>query len=472
MKSFLKLISIVFLLTSSSAHSQCIGWNPLQTIDSTFSNPAFGIATSPEIDKLNRPFVYLATVAGGLKIYNTNASGQPLLSATIPTSALGNLDVINLYQDSIWLYACLGNIWDTLEMAGLAIININNPAIPVVEDYYVHTGLPGGSGAVSVHGNYAYLAGNQNGLIILDISDKSNIVFKSSLLLSNVFPHSPVGLSSMYNARGIALKDSLAFICYDKGGLRIINISNVNAPVQINQYCYAPLINKATAYNNIVIHDNLAYVALDYYGVEILNISNPTSLVQVGWWHPSSWADTTNNYLVWSQSLGHANEIYFDTTCSKIYIAAGKSDAVSIDVSNPTTPITCETFGSPADDYGTWGLDYFNNNMAIAYIWSPAFPPYSNYTGLKVLQTSCSLTGVAENSTVEDLSIFPNPASDVVYINSKHQILESCLIYSADGRALRSIDTNVFSISDLPQGIYVVAIKTKQSFVFKKLVKQ
>lgn len=474
MKIFYLIITWVAIVTATTeqTQAQCVGWNNIQATDSIFTNSAFGNATTPEADKLHRPFDYLATVAGGVKVYDNNASGIPFIVATISKASLGNLDAISLYQDSIWLYVCLGNIWNTSEMAGLAIIDVSNPLLPNVLDVYVHSGLKGGSGSVVVKGNYAYLAANQNGLIILDISNKSNILLKSALPFSNIFPHSTVGAASLYNARGIGLNGNYAYVCYDRGGLRIVDISNVNSPVQINQYCFPPLIDKVTAYNNITIHNNLAYVAIDYYGMEILDITNPSSITQIAWWHPSTWADTTNNFSTWANSNGHANELAYDSICKKIYLAAGKSDAVAIDVSNPANPTTCQTYGSTSDAYGTWGLDFFDGKIHIAYIWSVVAPPYSNYTGYKILQTNCSTVGFDENHFSDEFAVFPNPSSDQVFIKIFGQKLQNIKIYDLTGKLMQEDFTTKISIANIPNGNYLIKVQTNKSTIVHKLIKQ
>jgi len=466
------ILSILFSTISTLAYTQCSAWNDLQAIDSIFTNPAFGISTSPEIDKLNRPFTYLATVSGGVKIYDINTFGNSTIVATVPKSELGNLDAINLFQDSIWLYVSLGNIWDTTEMAGLAIIDVSNPSSPDVLDFYIHPGLGGGSGAVITRGDFAYLAANKNGLVILNISNRINIQFTSALTLFNNYPHTAAGSNSLYNARGIGLNENHAYVCYDRGGLRIIDISDVNIPVQINQYCFLPLIDKSTAYNNIAIHNNLAFVAIDYYGMEVLDISNPHSITQIGWWHPITWADTTNNYITWANSVGHANEIVYDSACQMIYLSAGKSDAVAIDVSVSSNPVTCETYGSTTDTYGTWGIDFFDGKISIAYIWSVALPPYSNYTGFKILQTKCNTTELIENINASSLTLYPNPSSNLVKVNIPNHNLKFIRLFKYTGALIQEYFTPEFSIQNLPSGFYFMVTQTDQSTFINKLIKE
>lgn len=404
------VVWISFFGSWNNAFSQCNGWTNFNVSETVYNNIVFGIATSPEADKLDRTYDYVASIAGGIRVFKRDGSIAPPVVATVPTTQLNNLFAINLYQDSIWLYAALGDIWDTTaQMAGLAIINVTDPENPVVTDVYTHPGMPLGAGAVIVRDNIAYLAANQNGLVLLDVSNKTSIQLISDVTFANNFPHSPGQTLDhwKYNARGIDLKDHYAFVCYDRGGLRVVDIADSLTPVQVNQYCHPDLVDHATAYNNIIINDTLAYVAIDYYGMEILNISDPLSITPVGWWHPVNWAPATNNPFVWAAAQGHANEIAYDPDCQKVYIAAGKTDAMSIDVSDPTAPVSCDSIGTVTDDYGTWGLDFYNHELHLAYIWSSAAPPFSNYTGLKIAATNCSL-GINDQKITE-LLIHPNP---------------------------------------------------------------
>ncbi len=473
-----KVIAVAWLIglitLNGTCRAQCTNWNDFQSLDSLFANPAFGLYATTKIDRLHRPVTYTATVNAGIKIYDHSIPGNPVLKAIVPTTSTGNLDAINLYQDSIWLYVALGNIWNaSSQLAGMAILNVSNPAAPVVLDTYVHTtGTTGGAGAVVTKGNYAYLAANQNGLVILNIADKSHIQLTAALPLSFSFPHTNTGSSTMYNARGIGLKDHYALVCFDRGGLRVIDVANVNAPVQVSQYCFPSLINKTTAYNNIALHHNLAFVAIDYYGVEVLDVSDPLHITQAGWWHPAVWADTTTDFGTWANSKGHANEIVYDSSCHKVYVAAGKSDVVAIDVSNPSNPVTCQTYGSVTDAYGTWGLDFFDNTIACAYIWSPLAPPYSNFTGIKWLQTSCVFTGVPKaHLAFSGVMVYPNPASHLVHICVPGEQIKEVRIFSSEGVCVqlhRSVD---FSVETLTPGFYMLVVQTNHGFRHQKLIR-
>lgn len=433
-------ILLTILGNLAASFSQCKPAINLIQTGELFTNPAFGIGVSIKKDRLDRPYVYLSNKSAGLKIYNVSNESNPLLVATVLPSEYGNLDAIQVIQEGPYLYLTLGDIWNTNQQAGLAILDVANPLQVKVLDYYIHPGSSGGAGSVYIKDGIAYLAAMRNGLIVLDVHDKSNILFKSQVKFSNTFPHEDSSNVAAFNARGIWVKDSIAYICYDRGGLRLVAISDPLHAKQIGQYCYEPLIDKATAYNSICIYNNYAFLSLDYYGMEILDISDPSHLKQVSWWHPPTWADTTNNFQIWANSRGHANELIYDSSCHKIYMACGRTDIAVLDVEDPSHPITCLEFGSDSDDYGTWGIDFYKQKAYASYIWSPFFPPYSNYTGFRIVDVKgCQATDTKyfnKEKLIQDFQI--HTEDDYIQINFKEEIQKVLVsLYNVDGKKLQ-----------------------------------
>lgn len=409
----LLLIVLLNFVGISQLQAQCDNWQSFEMQAETFTNPALGIAITVEKDKVGKPFVYVAYKDAGLHVYTISDEENPALVKKLDVVAFGDLDVINLYQVGEYLYASLGDIWSTEEVSGFAIIDVSNPHDPIVTDQYELMNSEGGAGDIKIVGKYAYLASMQNGLLILDISNKGNIQFVGQLILDNSFPHQNPGKSGLFNARGLDIQGNYAYVCYDRGALRVIDISDRTKPLQVNQYCIPDLIDHATAYNNIVVQGDVAYVSIDYYGVEILDIADPLQIKQVALWHPESWSPPTNNLFEWLNANGHANELVLDTTCQRLYVAAGKSDVVAIDVSIPSVPQACEIFGSTDDNYGTWGLDYFEDHVYAAYIWAPITPPLSNFTGFRIIKTGkCSTTAVENPKVIPGVQVSPNPFSE------------------------------------------------------------
>ena len=168
MKKLTKLFTIIFVnaICIYTTHAQCSGWTNLQLERDTFLNIIYGNATTPEIDKLGRPYIYLATTTGGIKVFDVSTPGEQTLVNTIDTSLLGGLSAINLRQDSVYLYASLGNIWSgSTDEAGLAIIDISTPSNPLVMDVYAYPGSVGGAGAL--HGRDSSLGSQRNPALVV-----------------------------------------------------------------------------------------------------------------------------------------------------------------------------------------------------------------------------------------------------------------------------------------------------------------
>lgn len=331
-------------------------------------------------DLQNRPYLYVAAKEGGLRIFDI--SSTPLLIKTIAISNFGSLHVMNLSQNGIFLYLALGNHFGTAQQnPGFAIIDISDPLNAVVKSYWSNASLTGGAGIIETEGNYAYLGAMKNGLMIFDITDKTLPVPKSTFVPSISFPD-PNPDPAKYNARGMAVKNDIVYLCYDAGGLRIINTADKLNPKQTGKYSNPDLNGKPRAYNNLVLDGAYIYVAVDYCGMEVLNISDTANISLTSWWNP--WNCQTSP-LNWFSSNGHANEMAFDAAKRLIFISSGKSDLQVVDVSNPANPVFRSEYGGINNNIGTWGVSVYNNSVYLSYICS--FIPFSsNWTGIKILQ--------------------------------------------------------------------------------------
>jgi hypothetical protein len=331
-------------------------------------------------DDQNRPYLYVAAKDGGLKIFDI--SGTPVLVKTIAITSFGSLHVMNLSQNGNYLYLALGNHFGTaVQNPGFAIIDITNPATAVVKTYWSNTAVTGGAGIVETEGNYAYLGAMKNGLMIFDITDKTLPVLRSTFIPSINYPDLNPD-PNKYNARGMAVKNDIVYLCYDAGGLRIINTVDKLNPRQTGKYSNPGMNGKPRAYNNVILDGSYVYAAVDYCGMEVLNVSDTSNISLTSWWNP--WTCQTNA-LNWFSSNGHANEIAYDAAKKIVFISSGKSDLQVVDVSNPAAPAFKYEYGGVNNDIGTWGVSVYNNSVYLSYIC--AFIPFSsNWTGVKILQ--------------------------------------------------------------------------------------
>jgi len=333
-------------------------------------------------DALGRPFLYVAAKEGGLKIFSLGGNSSPV--ATVATSSYGSLHVMNLSQSGNYLYLALGNHFGNAQQSpGMAIINVSDPAHPALTGFWSDNSKTGGAGIVESSGNYAYLGAMGNGLIIFDISNRSLPVVRSVLIPDIGYPD-PHPDPKKYNARGMAVINDLVYLCYDAGGMRIINVSDKMHPFESGRYSNPDMNGKPRAYNNVVIDGSLAYLAVDYCGMEVVNISNPAACSLISWWNP--W-NCQASPLNWFTSNGHCNEIAMDKTNHLVFMSSGKSDLQVVNVTDAGKPVLAKEYGGTGNNIGTWGVSVTGNQVYLTYICS--FIPFSsNWTGVKVLDYS------------------------------------------------------------------------------------
>lgn len=375
-----QLFTLPFLLAFLASNSQdCSKLN--FTLQSQIPANCTAITMTMMHDQQGLPYLYVANKEAGLKVYDINDIKKPKLVATVSTKSFASLHVMNLTQEGNYVYLAIGNHFNNKQASGMAIVDITDPAKASFVSYWSLPSSSGGSGIVKVQGNYAYLGAMGNGLVVLDISDKKKIKFVSQFIPDINYPD-PKPKKSLFNARGMQVKDDLVYLCYDAGGLRIINTKDKAKPVEIGRYSNPVMNGKPRAYNNIVVDDDLAYIAADYCGMEILNIKDPAKITSVGWWNP--YGCPTNN---WFSSPVHANEIAYNKDCKLIFLSTGKSDLDVIKVSDPANPTLCKEYGGSNNGIGTWGVSIYKDRVFLSYTCS--FIPFSsNWTGVKILTYS------------------------------------------------------------------------------------
>ncbi len=99
--------------------------------------------------------------------------------------------------------------------------------------------------------------------------------------------------------------------------------------------------------------------------------------------------------------------------------------------------------------------------------------------GTEMFYVIDTITGIEEPVTIEKLSVYPNPASDFIYLSSPDLLAEcDVLIYNMAGQRFRMEGITLYpnmplrlDIGQMPGGIYFVQLKTKQKMIHKKLIK-
>lgn len=432
-------------------------------------------------DKQNPEYFYVANKAGGLLVYEGSDPSQSNQVLQIP--ALGNFmtrHVNNLYQVGDYLYLALGNFIGVLSQSpGLAIVNISDPENAYVEDVWVmdpsdpNTALRGAP-IVEVKGDYAYLGGTYNGLIILDVSDKNNIEFISQLVPDINFPLPNPPMFQIPAARGLnVINDDLLMLCYDAGGIRMIDISDKENPTQKSQYINTSVPHNQ-AYNNVVVHGDIAFVAVDYCGLEILNISDSENITQISWWNPYGCEASPQ---VWLDADGHTNELVYFEDKGLVFTSAGDAELLVVDVSDIQNPVLADSWGEPENNAVCWGLDANENTIYMGYIIAPE-SEYTAFTGewsgIKILQYNTTLGLIEPPSQNDEVIIYPNPSNGKTHLNiSSKTPFNKIEVFDNLGKI---IDTKLFDnvqetvITELHSGVYHLQIQTGNNLITRKVI--
>lgn len=364
----------------------------------------------------------------------------------------------------------MGNHFSDSQQGGLAIVSISDPENPLLLDLFKVPGASSGGGIVKKEGDRVYLGAMKDGLVILDISEPSDIQFISQYIPDINYPVSNPN-PDLYNARGMVVKDQIIYLCYDAGGLRIIDCTNPELPEEIGRFSNPALhdpINLPRAYNNIVLDGDLVYVTVDYCGIEVLDISDPENVAMVGWWNPQGCPD--NN---WFTSPIHTNEVVLDRGNKLLYTSAGSSDMIVVDVSDPTQPDSCNAIGSEGDRKGTWGVAAFKDKIFLTYICA-VVPFFSTEAYVSIIECeNCNTVSVKKDEIELVVKIFPNPVSDQFTVITPVDRIELYDIHGALVKTYSGIPNSAtnYDVSYLQPGIYIISLLYHNAYSIQKLIK-
>lgn len=162
--------------------------------------------------------------------------------------------------------------------------------------------------------NYAYVAADTAGLVIVDVSIQSNPVTMGTLKF-------PYAVSDVW-----VVSDSTVLVAADTSRLYCVNTMNPWAPVAIDSLDFEPAfawLNEPAIVHQVIVVDTVAYVAAGNSGMHTIDIRNPVDLLKMGKWSDAVLFDTRG---VWVHN-------------NNAYLANGENGVYGpIDVSNPYNP--------------------------------------------------------------------------------------------------------------------------------------
>ncbi len=297
--------------------------------------------------------------------------------------------------------------------------------------------MPDTANGVCVSGGYAYVAANESGLQVVDISDPESPVIVGSVDFSgrawHVYvsgeyayvakdvpnppvyhsyltvvdisdPESPVIVGNAGTLGGIPqdlhVSGSYAYVVSQyfelgqHGRLRVVDISDPESPV------YVGYISTGTGAMGVYVSDGYAYVADGgWSGLQVIDINNPESPV-----------------LVSTVDAPYATKVFVSDSYAYI---AGADDLQVIDISDPESPVIVGSVERPLgaqDVYVAEGYAYlaaYENGLQIIDITNPQSPVLVSSVDTPGKATDVYVSGsyayVADNESglqVIDISIY------------------------------------------------------------------
>ncbi len=212
----------------------------------------------------------------------------------------------------------------------------------------------------------------------------------------------------------------------------------------------------------------------------------------------TSIANNSTGWL-WGQSFtatcsGNLNYVEFISTgtgtvsAGTLTIYSGNGVSTSIHTqAHPAIPVT--VIGDPMRIYITGSVPITNgsqytfefqvNNVATLADWNNTYAGGQSYQAGSPASVDfafnasiATITGVNELIS-SDFSIYPNPANNVLRINT-NQSIEEINIYNVSGSLVRTIlnNTSTINISDLNKGMYILVVKTEEGIKQTRFIKE
>ena len=111
---------------------------------------------------------------------------------------------------------------------------------------------------------------------------------------------------------------------------------------------------------------------------------------------------------------------------------------------------------------GAITVEFKSDGSGVAYGWEATI--------------NCSSLGVEDVSDSFGISVYPNPATDVLNISSQKTQILSASLTDVVGRKVLSTKIEAqngqINVSHLPKGVYILTLKTKDQTITKKIIKK
>lgn len=429
----------------------------VSTVDVTTGSVCEGIATSGT-------YAYVAAGGAGFKVYDITSPASPVFVTSIDSleycesvvisgqyayiaaaSRSHILDISNpaapLYVGRIvgyggyhqYINVRSGYAYVCNYDAGLAVVNVTNPANPVnvVE-------IPSGfrTARIIFDGNYAYVAVGDPGIFIYDVVDPSSPIYVTEIATTGR------AASLYYGAVSVGGNTTGHIFVSNRNpapGISAINVSTPSSPVTSSFLAALPSAS-GSAFTPFYLNGKV-YVAYGTAGLRIIDVSTPS-----------------NPTLLGTADLGGDSR---DVVVSGnyAYVAARDSGVYVVDVTDASNPVKLKTIITPrARGIAISGTIVYvaasDSGMGLIDITNSATADVVAYTGSSVygenVEVSGNIAGITDYGqiTFYDVSVPAAPvqkgSTGPFNTGNEGFAIASTFAYVPDGDNLK-----IFNISDL-----------------------
>lgn len=219
------------------------------------SGHALGIAVSGTT-------AYVACAAGGLRLFNISTPSSPSLISAYDTPGKASGVVLN---------GSLAAVAD--DSMGLCIVDVSVPISPVRAGA---VDTPGMAHAVSLYSGLVVVADDLGGVCL--------VAAPAQPQLSSTYV--PAGAISG-SVNDVVVQGGIAFLAVENSGIDVVDVSNPSSPQRIGSW------NGGSLNLEIAVQGNLALLAAYYGGFYLLDVSNPAAPFQQGYVNSGYGATTT-----------------------------------------------------------------------------------------------------------------------------------------------------------------------------------
>jgi hypothetical protein len=433
----------------------------------TYRGTAYGVPASYSLAVAgNRAYV---PGGSGLSIVDVSNPSSPSLAGSL-SSVSGSYGSVALSGN--YLYACVDGV-----VSGVRIFDVANPALPTRVGQY--DGIGGSSGQVLVTNGVAYVNGFGTETRILNVANPAAPTLLGTIPVTAIY------------ASKMALSGSILFVAgsdtSDNGKFAAFDVTTPSSPIQRGQVSF-PSIDQGAV--SVAVSGNTAVVGLNSYELRVLDVSNVNapvvrgSLTNIGFpgniamsadGHFAFIADANGNSLrvvdvgiltspVQVASIPLASRPVALSVRSNFVYVAGFVGVLVFDVSVPASPVLTRSYTAPSrggsQGYGISVVRDVVHSRDTIYVGD-----YS--AGLIVLQTkdtdapsvqiaSPAVAGVYTNATgtlnIGGIASDNQSVARVVWSNSQggSGTASGTTTWSVSGIAL-SIGTNLLTATAFDQ---------------------